>query len=419
MRLEQHDEAAAREPLPRRRDGGRDLRRMMRVVIDDQHAAGLAEHLEASAHAAEARDSPHGIGRIEACDARGCNRQERVAHVEFARRVQLHPKADARPRDGEIRARARRRDAFGRPLSMRGVASERRGREPDVGPFRRRAFGRRAPAAGGRVVDQSAPLAQRQRVLQERVPQRPEIAVVVEVVGLKVGDHRDFGLVVVERPPVLVRFQHQPIVRPAPRVGRDSGHFRAEHVACVATARPHRAGQHRRRGRFAVRPRDRDHAAPRGHFPQQFRPREHVQPGPLGRGDLWVIGGDRDRADHARRAGGMRRVVPDLDLGAARAQLFDQPRVGAVAAAHGLAVVEQDVRQRAHVDAADPGEVDAVHLRTSISCRAIADAPSWSRCSMARARISASRPRSSSSPVTVPNRSRSTSSFSTITAAPA
>ena len=66
MRLEEHAHARTGEPLARRGDRLRDLRRMVAVVVDDRHVAMLVD-LEAPARAGEARERR--AGRI-ARDAR-------------------------------------------------------------------------------------------------------------------------------------------------------------------------------------------------------------------------------------------------------------------------------------------------------------------------------------------------------------
>src|SRR5262249_52510759 len=84
MRLEQHSQATVAEPLARGVDRGRDLGRMMAVVVDDRHTARLLD-LEAPARAGEAREDRCGLVAPDACELERGERGSRVAAVVLAR----------------------------------------------------------------------------------------------------------------------------------------------------------------------------------------------------------------------------------------------------------------------------------------------------------------------------------------------
>src|ERR1700686_1169696 len=94
------DEAASRVALPRGVDGGADLGRMVRVVVDDRHARNLAEDLKAARGAAEVRARAHRDRRFNTGELgederragvlRVMEPRERKHHVERCPAVQLH-----------------------------------------------------------------------------------------------------------------------------------------------------------------------------------------------------------------------------------------------------------------------------------------------------------------------------------------
>ena len=85
VRLEQHQRAARAGAAAQRLERRADLGRVVAVVVDHQHAARLAAHLEAAVDAGEGRepllDRLEGQLEVEAHGHRG----ERVRHVVGAR----------------------------------------------------------------------------------------------------------------------------------------------------------------------------------------------------------------------------------------------------------------------------------------------------------------------------------------------
>ena len=86
MRLEGDDDSAAE--IARRRKHRRDLRRMMPVVVDDQHAPDLASDIESTFGSAEGRQGGGGAIERHAELAADRDRGEGVEQVVAARHAQ-------------------------------------------------------------------------------------------------------------------------------------------------------------------------------------------------------------------------------------------------------------------------------------------------------------------------------------------
>src|SRR5204863_318821 len=99
VRLEKRDDAPFRIAVPRRRERGPDLRRMVRVVVDDERAGVVAEDLEAPVDAEELRQSARRDVRREAELERDRDRREGVADVVLAGDEELE-EADAGDLEG-------------------------------------------------------------------------------------------------------------------------------------------------------------------------------------------------------------------------------------------------------------------------------------------------------------------------------
>ena len=146
--------------------------------------------------------------------------------------------------------RGRVDDDVGRCRSIRG----------DVDAPPRGVFG---DEPGGDVVRARDEPRRRSRELPERGLDRGDAPVVIEVVGLDVRDDRDVRAVREKRAVRLVRLDDRNIARsgvcPADRA-RNAEDRRADREARIDPARLKRVRDHRRRGRLAVSPRDRDDA---------------------------------------------------------------------------------------------------------------------------------------------------------------
>ena len=180
----------------RRRERGGDLGRVVRVVVVHAHAADRAVQLEAALRCrANARDAGEGCRGVEA---------EPDEHGERAGGVDgVVAAGDAERR--AVRRRPRRSIANDTGPSVSTECTRtwhpRPRRSVTIRSCERRAATRaRAGVVGGDDDELARPVGEVDEGLLERL----ERAVVVEVVGVDVGDERDRGVVEQERPVRLV-----------------------------------------------------------------------------------------------------------------------------------------------------------------------------------------------------------------------
>ena len=174
--------------------------------------------------------------------------------------------------------------------------------------------------------------------------------VVVQVVGLDVGDDREVGRQQQERPVALVRLGHEvqagSVLRAEPGLGEDP----ADDVAGVGSALAQHRGEHGGGGGLAVRPGDRDHPAADHDRGERGRPVHHPHPAPGRLGQFRVV--RADGAGHHQRVAGA-----DVHAGTELAQLAEQRGIPRVAAGHADAAGQHDARDAGHAGPADAGEV--------------------------------------------------------------
>jgi hypothetical protein len=118
--------------------------------------------------------------------------------------------------------------------------------------------GARHPARAGVVGRHDHELARRGRELDEGRVEGVVRAVVVEVVGVDVGDERDRRVVEQERAVRLVGLDDEEVVRPAPRAHAEGLDDAAVDEARVVARRQQGRDDHARRRRLAVGARHRD-----------------------------------------------------------------------------------------------------------------------------------------------------------------
>ena len=367
----------------------------MRVIVEHQHAAGLAVPLEPPRDAAKSGKRMRGGLRIKARAVKRGQRGNRVGDIEFPGEAELRGPRTALGRTHAVTGRALARGGnLGAPV---GRFAQPGGRNCDVGPLRGKPLRYLERRRRVRSRDQHAALDKRARVVEKRRLQLLDRAVVIEMIGFDIGDHGDSRRVMMERATVFIGFENQPGVRAARRVTGQIGGFAAQHVADIA---PRCAGgdrQHRRGRSLAVRAPDGDHLSSGRDLREQLGAGRNRYGGGRRRRDFGMRFSDGDGANNAIRLRDVPWIVPDADLRAALAQRLKNRRVRAVAAAHGQTVVEQNVRQRAHVNAADTDEVDMLqpyfriaHGANSSSTRPIASAPSSRRSASTLSRIARS-----------------------------
>ena len=278
MRLEERDDAPA---VSHGGDVGRELGGMVRVAVEDAHAARLAPRLEAPPGAGELDDHALGVGPRDTCELERCERRGCVPAVVLARHREVE-------RHG---------------LELLGAHDVRHVREP---------------------------------LLEERLDlcARGELGVVVEV---DVEEDGDLRLQRADRAVGLVALHDEPSL-PRARVPVELRDLAADEERRIEAEPVEAEGDHRARRRLAVRPGDDDRAAKGDELGEELGPRPPVDlAGEGGRdvdlpavGRLRRLGRDLDR--DAFEMPEVRRLdaIPAGDLGAPRAR---EERVAAHAGA--------------------------------------------------------------------------------------
>ena len=175
MRLKGGDDAPVREARARAGQGRLDLRRVMTVVVDDGDAVRFAAHGEATLHALEVAQRLDRGRKRNAELVRDRATGERVEHVVRAHHLEHHFAEPLGPvEDGETRLECAQLHVVRAPVGLRRDAV----RHVPLGqPRDQMLHDRMVDAHHGETV--------------ERLLQRVDSAVVVEVLGIDVGDHRD------------------------------------------------------------------------------------------------------------------------------------------------------------------------------------------------------------------------------------
>jgi hypothetical protein len=191
----------------------------------------------------------------------------------------------------------------------------------------------------------------------EALLHRVEVAPVVQVLGVDVGDDGHGGLQLQERPVALVGLDHDPVALADLGVGAVGVDDPAVDHGRVQGAGVQQGGDHRGGGGLAVRAAHGDRELQPHQLGQHLGAAHQRQALVAAGGHLDVVGLDRGGIDDGRRAFDIGRVLADEDP---RAQLFQPLGIGAglgVAALHGVADADHDLGDAGHADAADADEV--------------------------------------------------------------
>jgi hypothetical protein len=196
--------------------------------------------------------------------------------------------------------------------------------------------------------------------LVERGGETREAAVVVEVVGLDVGDDAGFGGELEERAVALVGFDHEPFTLVVRGVGADLVEIAPDDEARPPTGGAQDQRQHRRRCRLAVTAGDGDGPVRRGQRAERVGTSQHGQAAFEGGANLGVRVGDGRRDDH--RVEVRRHVlgaVTDLGVNAEEPEPFEPARLFQVGTGDAVAHPGEHGCDRAHARSPDPDDVDA------------------------------------------------------------
>ena len=201
VRLEDGDEPSPRKRLPRGRQRGRELRRMVSVVVHHRDTTVLAEPLEPAAHAGECGQGLDGglQGATQRID-RGQSAHGISQIVDSGNREPQPSFAASAPRNRGLRAASALLHLADSNVGIGGEA------EPHgTGHVRGHALGARIVCTHER--DPSA-----SREFDEGILERLHRAIALQMVGLDVVDDRHRGVEREERLVVLVGLDHEEVV---------------------------------------------------------------------------------------------------------------------------------------------------------------------------------------------------------------
>ena len=179
----------------------------------------------------------------------------------------------------------------------------------------------------------------------------------VQVVGVDVRDQRDSRVVEKERAVGLVCFDDEQIVSTGAAGDTEIGNDSPVDETRVGTERTQRRDDHPRRGRLAVRSRNRDQRAAADQPVERLRAMDDGQSPFLRRDELRVFGPDRPGVDDSVGTLQMRGVVPDVDTRSSGSEGLECRTVGAVGSRDADAAIQEHARQARHPRAADTDEV--------------------------------------------------------------
>ena len=304
MRLHDGDHPArAAIGLARGAQDGGDLDRVMAVIVDHRDAVRLAGLGEAPLDAGEAaeRTADGLVGQAHLLgDGDG---GQRVLHVVLAEHRQAQVDDGARfvgravlDRDVEVGAAAVEPEVDGAHV---GVGADAVGDDAAVGDARdQRLHLGMVGAQHGEAVERD--------VLDEAhegVAQRVEGAVVVEMLGIDVGDDGDDGRQAQEGAVRFVGLDHHPVAAAQPGVGAVGVDDAAVDDRGIEPAGIEHGGDHRGRRRLAVGAADRDRPFQAHQLAQHLGAAHHRQQARAGGQHLGIVLLDRARHDHDLGAG--------------------------------------------------------------------------------------------------------------------
>ena len=226
----------------------------------------------------------------------------------------------------------------------------------------------------------------------EELPKRrvdgSTVAVVIQVVGLHVGDDRHERLELEEGAVTLVRLRDEQVA--AAVVGVHSGLREAatdrEGRVRAAVLRGH--GEHRGRCRLAVGARDRHPPSVAHHLGQRLGTLEHPATEGMRLRELDVRAPDGRGHHNGLRVGDVRPVVADMDRCAQGLQRSELTTVLGVAARHRHAASQHDPGDPGHARTADADEVHTSEV-SEIRAHATASRTRSTSCSSASRRPNA------------------------------
>ena len=181
----------------------------------------------------------------------------------------------------------------------------------------------------------------------------------VQMIRFDIGDHGDLGMQQQEGAVALVGLRHQIGAVAGPGVGAaDGGQHAADDHGGVAAAAFQHGGDHGGSSSLAVGAGYADAAAGGHEISQHLRPAVDLQPPAACFDHLFIVFLDCGRIDHGFAVGrDVFRPVAEIDFRAGGDQFVDEAAGHHVGAADGKSLVQHDLGDGAHADAANADKV--------------------------------------------------------------
>ena len=384
MRLHHRDHAAF-DPFARGGQHGADFDRVVAVIVDDRHRIAARQ-----GHFADLGKAPldptefgkagadHFIGHAHF--DRDSHRRQRILHVVPAR----HRHFDALDPAKTAITGAQ----YGGKTIAAGIG--RHTLAPHVG-LRRKTIGDDPAVAHlgddrlhHRMVDAQHRRAIKRHVFNkfdEAILHPLERAIVVEVLRIDIGHHRNRAVQPQERAIALIRLDDHPVAGAEAGVRAIGIDDAAVDHRRIDAARIKQRGHHAGRRRLAMGAGD-GHGVLQPHqFSQHFGAAHHRNAVFQCGDHFGIVALDRRASHHHRRIANVFSGMADHHLDAARAQALNDIALGNVRPLHGVAEVGHHFCNARHADAADADEMDGADvgcdtLHATCSCiRASADRP--------------------------------------------
>jgi hypothetical protein len=190
-----------------------------------------------------------------------------------------------------------------------------------------------------------------------------EVAPVVEVFGVDVGDDGDGRRQAVERAVRFVGLDHCPVALAQPRVRAVGVDDAAVDHRRIEPARVQQRRHQRRRRGLAVGAGDRDGALQAHDLGQHLRAVDHRQAAAAGLDQFGVVLLDRGRDDDDAGGAQVLGAVALVDGDAQPFQPLGDLRAAGIRALDGMTEAGEDLGDARHADAADADEMDRARVR--------------------------------------------------------
>ena len=199
--------------------------------------------------------------------------------------------------------------------------------------------------------------------LDETVLDLVEAAIMIEMLGIDIGDHRDRAVKPQEAAVAFVCLDDHPLTVAEAGVGTILVDDAAVDHSRVDTAGIEHRRDHRGRRRLPVGASDRNRRFQPHQLGQHFGPAYQRNPAGQRRFDFRIAALDGGRRDHHRCALNILRTMADFHVNALRAQTFDDIALGNIAALHLITEIVHNLGDAGHADAADADEMDRPDIR--------------------------------------------------------